>query len=152
MTSKKELFAGPKIRKSTDPIDVFPTLPEPGETVISRPQQEQLHEKLLAINNGVEFKTDHDAEPLTKEQVEDEVLAAVDEAKDAAPEGYDNTPVPMTPQLMEWEIKNKKKALLSGLRKMDDKHNRTCGKCMKRLPIDQFRRYERSEVCEACED
>ena len=136
MTSEnKGLATGPKPRKSTDPPTDSPWL---------RP---------MDMKQEVVFKQEHDAEPWTKERVEDEVLEAAKEAKsDAAPEGSHNTPVPIKPQLNEWEIRNKRKSILNGLRKVDDKNNRTCGKCLKRLPIDKFRRHERSEVCEDCED
>lgn len=72
------------------------------------------------------FHTEHDNEPWTKEQVEDEVIKAAKEAKSH-------------------------KKLLMSLRKMDDIHNRTCAKCLRRLPIEKFPRLKRSEVCEDCE-
>lgn len=102
----------------------------------------------------VEFKQEIDAEPMTKESVEDEVLAAVKEAKyedegcvtAISPELY----AAVAPKPERTVSENR--ALLKALRKADDVHNRTCGKCMKRLPINKFLRLKQSEVCEDCED
>lgn len=123
---EKQLASGPRMRKSTDPPELFPTPPEvTKDSPWLRPME---------LGEEVVFKQEHDAEPMTKEQVEDEVLAAVEEAKKP-----------------DWQVQNERKAILSALRKLDDKQKRTCGKCLKRLPIDMFRRHERSEVCEDCE-
>lgn len=110
------------------------------------------------VQKEVEFRSEYQNEPMTKEEVEDEVLEAVEEAKEdqeeecvtaISPELYAMVTEPVK---SAQQIANEQRALVKSLRKNDDKHNRTCGKCMKRKPLDKFRRHERSEVCEDCED
>lgn len=46
---------------------------------------------------------------------------------------------------------NEHRTQIRQLRSKDDVHNRTCGLCLKRKPIDHFRRKKDSELCEECE-
>lgn len=78
----------------------------------------------------VDFMNEVQGVPFTKEEVEDQIIKAANEAKEAA---------------------RKKKALLISLRRHDDVGNRTCAECLRRLPIEKFPRYKRSEFCEDCD-
>ena len=142
MTSKNDpntegLVSVPGPRKSTDP-PASPWLAPSAE-----------------VQKEVEFKQEWQNERMTKEQVEDEVLEAVNEAKAEIVHPIVEPIVePIVQPVVEdqKEILRRHKVLVNALRKNDDVHNRTCGKCMKRLPLDRFRRHNRSEVCEDCED
>ena len=116
----------------------------------------------------VEFKQEVQGVPYSKEEVEDEVLDALGEGKEEcdddegcvtaiSPQLYaavqpveDSVPV-SEEKPKKKRTDNEKRALTSNLRKLDDAHNRTCGNCLKRLPIDKFPRLKKSEVCEDCE-
>lgn len=127
----------------------------------------------------VEFQNETLGVPYTKEEVEDEVLEAVKEVKEPeddpescvtaiSPELYAmmaepevTEPEVTEPEVTEPEVKPveetraekiwRQKPLVNALRRADDVHNRTCSKCMRRRPIDTFRRLKLSEVCEDCE-
>ena len=108
----------------------------------------------------VEFKQEVQGVPYEKEEVEDEVLEAVEEAKDEVPEMIQESvvlkdkipPIEVLKEINEAPPKPKKaQVVVRDLRKNDDAHNRTCACCMKRLPIEKFPRHKRSEVCEDCE-
>lgn len=138
MTSKKDdLIHVPGPRKSTDPPESPWLSPSP------------------EVAKDVEFKQEVLGEPYTKEEVEDEVLEAVEEAKAEIVQPIVEPVVEPIVQPVVQDPRDKirqQKVLVAGLRKADDVDNRTCGSCMKRLPIDKFRRHKRSEVCEDCED
>lgn len=140
MTSKQEgLIGGMPPLRSIDP-PASPWL---------KPSEEAQKE--------VEFKQEIDAEPMTKEEVEDEVLKAVEEAKyEDEDEGCVTAISPelyaAVTQAKPERTVSENRALVKALRKADDVHNRTCGKCMKRLPINKFLRLKQSEVCQDCED
>lgn len=87
----------------------------------------------MSFDSGIfNIKNDKGVQ-LSKEELEDEVIEAAEEAKREAK-------------------KPEKAALLKALRKNDDEHNRTCAACLERLPIEKFRRGKQSEVCEDYED
>lgn len=104
----------------------------------------------------VEFTQEAQAVPYSKEEVEDEVLEAVEEAKEEEcdePECCKGTS-PELHEVVQPKVAKKKtdpRVLLTGLRKQDSVDNRTCARCFKRLPIDKFPRLKKSEVCEDCE-
>jgi hypothetical protein len=96
----------------------------------------------------------------TKEEVEDEVLEAVEEAKEeeakeeeacaAWPDGVERIEaVPVE--------KPKKRPPVDGntlrtLRQLDRSFNRTCAVCNRRLPLEKFLRGKQDEVCIDCRE
>lgn len=79
----------------------------------------------------VEFRQEWQAEPMTKDEVEDEVLEAVEESKEGGNRVRDVPP----------------KSLIMILRKNDvPGENRTCAASARRLPLSKFRT-PKSEVC-----
>lgn len=108
---------------------------------------------------AVNFRNNLDV-AITKEEVEDEVLKAVHEAKEAKETEEIDEPcvTAISPELYaivqptRQEILKSNKVLVHQLRKLDGAGQRTCGMCMRRRPMDMYRRLERSEVCEDCEE
>ena len=134
-----ELFPSQGPRKSTDPVDTpvgFDTPP-------------------VAWSSGLN-------EPLTKLEVEDEVLEAVEEGKeDAEPyqEAEEAEAEAKAPEeaskVAAREEKNKRlrgnPTFIAGLRNADAVDEKTCGYCLGRKPLGDFARGKTSNFCIDCE-
>ena len=99
--------------------------------------------------------------PLNKLEVEDEVLAAVEEGKEDA-ESHQETEAAQTKAEASEEAskvaREKKNKLLRGnpifiadLRRSDTPDNRVCGYCLSRKPLDDFSKGKKSNFCIDCE-
>lgn len=110
MSDKESLFNAPELPKSTDPPEV-----------------------------GFYWKQDENLEPVAeskvmKDDLEDEVLEAVKEAKEE--KSLDEKP-PLS------------KALVQRLRLRDRSFNKTCARCGRRVPLAQIQD-GKGEVCDTC--
>ena len=118
----------------------------------------------LKDDEPVKF-TDEAGVELDKEEVEDEVLEAVEEAKKPVLDAsklpgvdYDGPVTAISPERLAAvekrpviEVTKENRVLVAKLRQNDDSHNRTCAYCLKRKPIEEFARLKKSDVCQDCE-
>jgi len=84
---------------------------------------------------------------LTKDEVEDEVLEAVKEGKEKVEEVIEPAPEPSP------EPKKERKAdihMVRSLRRADRAYNRTCAKCLRRLPKATAFYRDTDEICIEC--
>lgn len=127
-----------------------------------KPEPHQWHVEPPTPTEEVEFVNETLGVPYSKEEVEDQVLEAKLEGKekDLGPTKEDlafretvrEEKAPAPKKQKRVRTRNELINLTRSLRKADDVDNRTCGKCLKRLPIEKFRRHTRSEQCEDCEE
>jgi len=88
---------------------------------------------------------------LTKDEVEDEVLEAVKEGKEKVEEVIEPAPEP-SPEPQP-EPKKERKAdihMIRSLRRADRVYNRTCAKCLRRLPKATAFYRDTDEICIEC--
>ena len=97
------------------------------------------------IASGQKKSTFHD---VSKVELEDEVLEAMAEAIE---QDTENIVVDPPKKEEPKKVKNQRNAtILKSLRFRDDTHQHTCAACMKTLPVEDFERGKRDNVCVTC--